>query len=274
MEKYAQLGSAMPPAFRLGFATRGNTHPAADDVLFALDRGINYWNWCGYEDGMSQAVRELGQRRSEVIVAMQIGIAGKSHVGVVRELEQALVSLQTDWLDVVTLYYVESDSEWEQLTRAEGAMQALQDAKREGLVRSIGLTSHQRPLVAKWAESDLLDMLMIRYNAAHRGAETEVFPIAQRFQLPVVCFTCLRWGALAQSTANDPVGFNVPQAPEWYRYVLSNPRVSVALMAPDNRQELVENLALLDDWREVSESARFEMEAHGDRVRKVAGPFP
>ena len=274
MEKYAHFGPGMPKVCRLGLATRGNTHPTVDDIWYAFERGINYWNWCGYDDGMCQAVGELGARRNEVVLATQIGVSGWSRDGMRRELDKALKMLKSDWIDVVTLYYVESEGEWEQITCAGGAIESLQEAKEEGVLKSIGLTTHQRPLAAKWAETGLLDMLMVRYNAAHRGAESEIFPITQRCRLPVVCFTCLRWGALLQATAADPEGFEVPGAAQWYRYVLSNPLVSVALMAPDNRKELESNLALLDNWRELSAQQRTEMEKHGDRVREVAGPFP
>lgn len=274
MRTHTALGNGMPPAFRLGLATRGNTHPTADDALLALDRGINYWNWCGRDDGMSEAVRQLGSRRSSVIVATQIGVDDWSGDAMRRELDRVLATLQTHWVDVVTLYYVESQGEWEQIVSPSGALEALRDARRDGLIRAVGLTTHQRHLAARWARTQLLDLLMVRYNAAHRGAETEIFPITDQLGLPVVCFTCLRWGALLRSTARDPTGFRPPPARDWYRFVLSCPSVSVAVMAPNDHDELVRNLTLLDDWRELSEARRSELAAHGDRVRMDAGPFP
>ena len=63
-------------------------------------------------------------------------------------------------------------------------------------MRLLGLTSHQRKLAAETARSGLLDLLMIRYNAAHRGAETDIFPVTDALGLPVVVYTCLRWGTL------------------------------------------------------------------------------
>ena len=274
MKTHVDLGTGMPPAFRLGLATRGNTQPAAEDVLLALERGINYWNWCGHEDGMSQAVRALGPRRSEVVLATQIGVEDWSRDGMRRELDTVLSQLNTDWLDVVTLYYVESEAEWSQILAPEGALSALQDAKEAGVVRAIGLTTHQRPLAARWVETGLLDLLMVRYNAAHRGAETQIFPLTDRLGLPVVCFTCLRWGALLQPTRHDPPGTRIPNAADCYRFVLSHPSVGVALMAPTNRAELLENLALLDDWRPLDFEQRRLLTDHGDRVRETAGPFP
>lgn len=274
MTRHTDLGLGMPPVLRLGLATRGNTHPTSDDVLLALERGINYWNWCGHEDGMSQAVRELGTHRDRVVLATQIGVPDWSGDGMRGELDRLLTSLGTTWLDVVTLYYVECQQEWNQVTRPGGAMEALQDAQRDGIVRSIGLTTHQRRLAAKWVQTEMLDLVMIRYNAAHRGAESDVFPITDCLGLPVVCFTCLRWGALLEPTKQDPPANQIPLAPEWYRFVLSNPSVGVALMAPNSRAELLQNLALLDDWRELSAKRRGELAAHGDRVRESAGPFP
>lgn len=274
MPKTVDLGCGMPAVCRLGLATRGNTHPRPDDVLAALERGVNYWNWCGHEDGMSAAARELGRRRREVVLATQLSAANWGRDEMRRELEAVLSALQTDYLDVATLYYVESRAEWDAITAPEGSLAALREAKEQGLLRCIGLTTHQRPLAAEWARSGCLDLVMVRYNAAHRGAETEVFPVAAARNLPTVCFTGLRWGALLQPTGDDPPEFEIPAPREWYRFVLSHPSVAVALTAPDNRAELQHNLALLDDWRPLTDGERTRLCAHGDRVRRAAGPFP
>ncbi len=104
--------------------------------------------------------------------------------------------LGTDYIDVLTLYYVEHAAEWEEITAPGGALRYLQDAKRDGTVRRIGITSHQRTLAAQMAKTGLLDAGMIRYNAAHRGAEREVLPVTQSLGLPVIAYTALRCGAL------------------------------------------------------------------------------
>ena len=57
---------------RLGLATRGGSGLTADDVTHAIDRGVNYLNWCGQPDGMGEAVRRLGERRREVAIAVQL----------------------------------------------------------------------------------------------------------------------------------------------------------------------------------------------------------
>ena len=137
----------------------------------------------------------------------------------------------------------------------------------------IGLTSHQRPLAAKWAQSGRLDMLMIRYNAAHRGAERDVFPAARDRGVPVVTFTALRWKALLQTTAEDPPRYIPPSAVDCYRFCLAAPDVAVVLTAPDNREELDGNLALLDDWRAPALADLDAIRSHGDRVHRNTAEF-
>src|SRR5262245_13708682 len=272
MHPFFTFRQSLPPVRRLGLATRGNTHLTEDDVWLALHAGINYWNWCGHEDGMASAVRELGSRRKDVMIAIQLESRDKDSAQ--RELEETLVRLKTDFIDVVTFYYVEHREEWRGIIRDQGALSAMRASKEQGLVNLIGLTTHQRALGAEVLRSRELDLLMARYIAAHCGAETSLFPIAREFETPVVTFTALRWKGLLQNTPEDPPRFRAPRAPDWYRLVLSNPAVAVALMAPDNRAELEDNLRLLADWRAPTQQEREALYQHGERVRRNVGQFP
>jgi predicted aldo/keto reductase-like oxidoreductase len=257
---------------RLGLSTRGNTQITADDVAFAVDRGVNYLNWCGYDDGIAQALRRKLFDRSRVAIAMQLD--SRDAASAKTELEDAFRVLGASRIDVVTFYYVESRSEWKQIASGDGALRVLQAEKRKGRVGLIGLTTHQRKLAAECAEEKKLDLLMVRYNAAHRGAEQDVFPVTERLGLPVVVYTAQRWGALMRSTRDDPPEFTPPAATEWYRFALAHPAASVVLMAPNGRRELEEDLKLLDDWRPPTPAESKALAAHGLRVRKNAGRFP
>jgi len=257
---------------RLGLATRGNTSLSAEGAAYAVERGVNYLNWCGYDDGIAKALRGKLIDRSRVVVAMQLD--SRDAASAATELEEAFRMLGTRRIDVVTSYYVESRREWEQVTSRDGALPLLQSEKQKGRVGLIGLTTHQRKLGAEWAAEKKIDLLMVRYNAAHRGAEQDVFPVTERLGMPVVAYTAQRWGALRRKTQDDPPKFTPPAAIEWYRFALAHPAVSVALMAPNGRSELEENLKLLDEWRPPTDAEFEAMAAHGLRVRKNAGSFP
>jgi predicted aldo/keto reductase-like oxidoreductase len=257
---------------RLGLASRGDSALTPDDVAHAVARGVNFLNWCGVEDGLSAFIAGLGSRRSEVALCVQFEARTAAEARI--ELEHIHKQLRTDFIDVLTFYYVEQREEWEQIIGTGGALEVCEAARREGRVRMFGVTSHQRRLAAAIAASGLLDMLMIRYNAAHRGAETEVFPATAANGLPVVVYTCLRWGALLRPTPDDPPGFVVPSAPAWYRFALQHPAVTVALMAPENRRELDEDLQPLQIAAPLTAEEFEQLAAHGRRVHQHAGGFP
>ena len=257
---------------RLGLATRGNTELDADAVLSAIERGVSYLNWCGHDDGMSEAIRQLGSRRAKVQIAVQF--SARTADAARRELETTMKALDTEVIDVASYYYVEHQHEWDQIVGPDGAAGVLEAAKQRGHLRSIGLTSHQRQLAAACATTGRLDLLMVRYNAAHRGAERDVFPTTGELGMPVVVFTCTRWGELLKSTPSDPPEFQQPPAADWYRFAMMHPAVSVALMAPNGREELEENLKLLDNWRGLSPAAYQPLAEHGARVRNFSSYFP
>src|ERR671936_780147 len=62
------------------------------------------------------------------------------------ELRCVLATLRTNYVDVLTLYYVERRAEWDALAGPGGALEYCRAARRDGTVRRIGVTSHQRPL--------------------------------------------------------------------------------------------------------------------------------
>src|SRR3954454_14489527 len=100
-----------PPVCRLGLASYGRTAITPDDVLSAVDRSVNFLNWQGLAEGASDdvafpaAVSSLGARRPSVVVCAQFG--ARTGADAAAELRSVLAALGTDYVDVLTLYYVE-----------------------------------------------------------------------------------------------------------------------------------------------------------------------
>jgi predicted aldo/keto reductase-like oxidoreductase len=260
------------PVCRLGLASHAGSELEPRDIEYALDQGINFLNWAGEEDVFSRTIAELGSRRQEVIVCVQF--AARSATDAAAELRSVLAALGSDYVDILTFYYVESAQEWSELTAPDGALAFCRQAQRQGQVHRLGVTTHQRPLAAEMARGGLLDLLMLRYNAAHRGAEHEVFPLTDALGMPIIAYTALRWGGLLRATPEDPPGFVVPTASAWYRFVLQSPSVTVALSAPHNRQELDEALKVLRATGSMNGDEYERLAEHGRRVRRHAGNFP
>ncbi len=84
---------------------------------------------------------------------------------------------------------------------------------------------------------------MHRYNMAHRKAEEQVFPMAQQAGIPVVAFTCTRWGQLLRG--HPDWLREIPTAADCYRYALHQKAVHLAITAPQTQAQLEENLSVL-----------------------------
>jgi predicted aldo/keto reductase-like oxidoreductase len=130
----------------------GGSSIAPDDVLYALERGVNFLNWPGEadtpggSDAFSDAVAALGVRRESVVVCVQFG--ARTATDAAGELRWILAALRTDFIDMLTFYYVERAAEWRALIGPGGAMEYCRAARRDGVIRLLGITSHQRPLAA------------------------------------------------------------------------------------------------------------------------------
>lgn len=118
--------------------------------------------------------------------------------------------------------------------------------KEKGLIRYVGLSSHRRKLFPRLEERKSVDLMHIRYNAEHRGAELDVFPYIPDEGGPgIVSFTATSWGRLI-NPKKTPTGYRTPAAVDAYRFVLSNPSVHVCMTGTKTSEEMSEDLSVLD----------------------------
>ena len=147
-------------------------------------------------------------------------------------LDQARRQLGVDVVDIFYAEYVSPGDDMETLLGAGGVFDELHRWKADGLIRYVGATTHNRPMAVELIESGRIDVLMHRYNMAHRGAEEQVLPAALNAGVPVVAFTCTRWGSLL--TGHQDWEGPVPTAADCYQYVLHHPRRSHRINCTDN----------------------------------------
>src|SRR5262245_4452303 len=125
---------------RLGLATRGGTGLTVADVQYALDHGVDFLNWPGRSDALSRTSVGLGPRRQHVHVCVQF--EARSAAEAATELDGILRELNTDYVDILTFYYVEAAQEWQEILGPGGAYEYCLRAREQGKVRWLGVTSH------------------------------------------------------------------------------------------------------------------------------------
>ncbi len=261
--KYSEhvlLGKTGLKVGRLGIAS-GYGAPAAA-IEEALEHGCNYLTWGtfmkGYLAGMREAIGNIvakGQRERMVVAMFSY-----AHQSFLTEhfVVKGLKNARLDYADILILGFFS----WRPSQRViDGAIKL----KEKGLVRFLGLSGHNRKLFPRLHQDGLFDVFHIRYNAVHRGAETEVFPFLTGQARPgVVNFTATAWGRLLNSK-KIPAGERSPTAVECYRFVLSNPAVDVCMTGARTVKEMRENLEVLEQGP-MSDEELARMRRIGDAI--------
>ncbi len=203
------------------------------------DYGINFFYWETRKPGMRDALRPLlTSQRDNLVVAIQ----SYDHLGLWlnRSVESALRTLGIEQAELLFLG-------WFNRMPPARLLDMAQKLKEEGKVRFLGFTGHNRQFHGATARDpdSPFDVQMIRYSAAHRGAESEIFDGLPDRPPGIVTYTATRWGRLLKQRKMPP-GATALTAAECYRFVLSHPAVDVCLAGPRSEEEMDQGLQALN----------------------------
>ena len=256
---HTTLGRTGLRVFRLGLS--GTYWPGEAALRAGIEAGMNVILWHKLlARQMTRVLREVlpGRRDQFVIVT---GVFNLGDWTIRRGLEGSLRRLRTDYIDVFLIGWVGAGR------LRPSSLELLRRYKEEGKIRYIGISTHARKYAGELVREGKLDVLMMRYNAAHRGAETEIFPYLSVSHPGVVSYTATRWTKLLGRPRNWPASERVPTAGDCYRFVLSNPNVHVCFTAPRSVREIKENLAAVGQGPLSEEEMGF-MRRFGDVVHQ------
>jgi aryl-alcohol dehydrogenase-like predicted oxidoreductase len=175
----------------------------------ALDAGINFIDTADvYSRGESEVIvgkALAGGRRDDVILATKFhGVMGddpnqqgNSRRWIMREVENSLRRLQTDWIDLYQVHRPDADTDHEE------TLSALTDLQRQGKIRAFGSSTYPAHEVveAQWvAERRGLGRFVTEqppYSMLVRGIEADLLPVAERYGLGVIPWSPLASGWLS-----------------------------------------------------------------------------
>ncbi|HUN38489.1 MAG TPA: aldo/keto reductase, partial [Trebonia sp.] len=218
----------------------------------ALDAGINFIDTADvYSEGESEKIvgKALAGRRDDVILATKFYMPmagtdpnqqGGSRRWIIREVENSLRRLGTDYID---LYQVHRPS---QDTDVEETLGALTDLVRSGKIRYIGSSSYASSQIveAQWAARDRrLERFATEqppYSILVRGIEADVLPTAHRHDMGILSYSPLDGGWLSGRWRKDAAGTPVSTVRPHDRFDMTSP-------ANQRKLEAVEELAQIAD---------------------------
>lgn len=281
----SQTASAMPTrnlgktGYRVGIFSlggqaaleRGNNDAVAVPLVErALDLGVNYIDTSSIYGPERCSERYIGQvmkrRRFEAFLASKT--RERTRDGSLRKLEESLKLLQTDHLDLWQLHDVSTMEEVNAIFAKGGAIEALQQAHEQKMVRHLGVTGHARPeplleAISRFSFSTILMSL----NAAdkhHFSFMEQLLPAAVEKQLGIIGMKVPARGRILSTWTPPPLE---KQQHSWegvatqsgtitmreaMYYVLSLP-VSTVIIGCDSIAQLEDNVKLAREFTPLSE---------------------
>jgi aryl-alcohol dehydrogenase-like predicted oxidoreductase len=153
-------------------ALGGMSQERADATLdMVAARGVNHIDTAASYGASEDRLRSwLAGHRSEVFLATKTG--ERAGPAARAELERSLERMDVDHVDLVQLHNLVEPDEWDAAFEAGGAVEALERARDDGLVRYIGVTGHGLRIAGmhrRSLERFDFDSVLLPYNRALLG---------------------------------------------------------------------------------------------------------
>jgi aryl-alcohol dehydrogenase-like predicted oxidoreductase len=192
------------------FGAQGNTDDAESVRIIhrALDAGINFVDTADvYSAGQSEEIvgKALEGRRDNIVLATKFhgtmgddpNEFGNSRRWIIKEFENSLRRLRTDWIDLYQVHRPEPD------TDIDETLGALTDLVRAGKIRYFGSSTFPawQIVEAQWvAERRSRERFVCEqppYSILVRAIEADVLPVCERYRMGVIPWSPLAGGWLS-----------------------------------------------------------------------------
>lgn len=227
-------------------------HKAVDAGITFLD---NAWE---YHDGRSEEImgKAIRDRRDQVFLMTKVCTHGRDRRTAMRQLEESLKRLKTDYLDLWQVHEVVYDNEPDRHFAVGGVIDAIEEAKRSSKVRFVGFTGHKDPaihmkMLAHNFPFDTCQLPLNCFDASFRSFEQEVLPELDRRGIAAIGMKSLGGGA-------DMVKARAVKADEALRYAMSL-KVATTVSGIDSNQVLRQNLRVARGFNPMSEEEMREL---------------
>lgn len=262
-----------------------STEEAIETVRYAYDQGISFFDTAAYygeglaEQRLGTVLSELD--RSEFTIATKVGYdmpktppeiprtnraRDYSYDGVMRSFENSLERLGLETVDILHIH--DPDDHYEEAINE--SYRALADLKEQGLIRAIGSGMNQSEMLTRFAQEADFDCFLLagRYTLLDQSGLKDLMPLAEERGISIFIGGPLNSGILADPYA-ETVMFNYEPAPqEWIikartlhdvcqrfevplkaaalQFPLAHPAVASVLTGARSRDELAENIRMLN----------------------------
>ena len=252
---------------RGGYHMRVNSEVEGVKIIHrAMDLGVNFFDSANHyhkgESDRTYGVALQGGRRQKVLLMSKAQLRDRDSA--LKQLEETLQRMQTDYLDLWQCHEVSRQDEVDKILGPNGALEAFVKAKKDGKVRHIGFTGHHDPAVHQrlldsfdgWETVQMPINLIDRHYLSFID---NVLPRARKKGLGVLA---MKSNAMGPITKN-----NIATIDECLRFTLSQD-VDVLVSGVETVAQLEHNAGVAKSFKPMSKQ---EISSLLDRTKK--GPI-
>ncbi len=234
---------------RFGFGgipiQRLDEQDAVETVLHAVEKGVDFIDT---SRAYTTSERRIGLalKRTDKRVVLASKSRSKTSEDVRKDLETSLSELQRDYIDIYQCHYVQNEEVYQQVISSGGALVGLIQAKNEGLIGHIGITSHNLDLVDRILDDGLFETIMVCFSFLEPKAREKIIPKAIEKSIGVIAMKSFSGGIID----NPRLAI---------KYVLSHPNI-VIIPGVEHKDLFDQNWAIFQGSHELTDLEKQEIE--------------
>jgi predicted aldo/keto reductase-like oxidoreductase len=238
-----QLGGTGLEVSRVGFGgipiQRLSFDEASAVLSAALEQGVDFIDTArGYTDSEVKIGHVLGSFPGRVVVATKS--MAKTRDDMLRDVETSLRDLGLDRIDLYQCHNIASEEQLETVLGPGGAIEALTEARDQGMIGHIGITGHKPWIVAEAVRRFPFETIQVPFNMIETAASEELLPLAREKGLGTIAMKPIAGGAVRNVLLN-------------LRFILTS-GIDVVIPGMDRVEQVRENLSVLDRLAPLNEA--------------------
>ena len=232
----------------------------------AMDLGVNFFDSAHHynkgESDKAYGVALKGGLRPKVLLMSKAQLRDRDSA--MKQLEDTLTRMQTDYLDLWQCHEVSTQEEVDKILGPNGALEAFVKAKQQGKVRHIGFTGHRDPAVhLRLLESfDGWETVQLPVNLIDRHYLSFIDNVLPKVRAKRLGVLAMKSNAMGPIRAN-----NIATIEECLRFTWTQD-IDTLVSGAETVAQLEQNIGVLKTLKKMSPA---EISAIHDRTKK--GPY-
>jgi len=255
MEK-VRLGRTEMMVSRVGFGgipiQRDSEEESIVVVRRCIELGVNFIDTANaYTTSEGRIGKAISGRREGLILATKTH--ERTSEGIENHLQQSLKQLGVESIDLYQFHNVSDSNSLNALLDPKGPFATVEKAKRDGIIKHIGITSHSIDIAKEAVKTDRFETIMFPFNFITSEPVDELLPLAREHDVGFIAMKPLGGGILSNATIA-------------FKYLLQFPDV-VPIPGIEKPHEIDEIVQILDGPWQMTEEEQAEMQ----RLREELG---